>query len=367
MRRSEFAMTSAEAHAFLAEQATFHLAGTLADGTPVLRALHGVIVDGYLAFHSAPKGEKTSLIGRPAVAAAEETVAVVPSTFFDPVRACPATTYYRSVQVHGVVEAIEEPAAKARALQALMDKLQPPGGYVPITHDDPLYRAAVNGILVAGLRLERVDGKAKLAQNRKPPEVTALLASLWRRGEPGDARALELVRAANPAAAAPDFLAAPAGTTLHAWLPPSAAPEAAALLDGAYWNGDYTVDQLARAHVGSPAWVGARDEAGRLIATARALADGGKLAWIYDVMVAPAWRGRGLGQRLVELILDHPVVRDTVRVMLGTRDAQSLYARYGFVDRAELPRGFATTDMVLLRPRRDATSVSAPSSARTSR
>lgn len=352
MRRSEFAMTSAEAHAFLAAQEAFHLASTTPDGAPVLRTLHGVIVDGYLAFHSAPKGEKTSVLGRAAVASAEETVAVVPSTFFDPVRACPATTYYRSVQVHGLVEELDDPPLKARALQALMDKLQPPGGYVPITHDDPLYRAAVKGILVAGLRLERVDGKAKLAQNRKPAEVTALLDSLWRRGDAGDPRAIELVRAANPAAAAPAFLAAPAGTTLHAWLPPEAAPDAAALLDGTYWNGDFTAAQLARAHLGSPAWIGARDADGRLVASARALADGGKLAWIYDVIVAPDWRGRGLGRRLVELLLDHPMVRGVGRVMLGTRDAQALYAKYGFVERDALPaRGFTSTDMVLVRAR----------------
>lgn len=351
MRRSEFAMSAADAHAFLAAQPAFHLASTTPDGAPVLRTLHGVIVDGWLAFHSAPKGEKTSVLGRPAVASCEDTVAVVPSTFFDPVRACPATTYYRSVQVHGTVEAIDDPPLKARALQALMDKLQPPGGYVPITHDDPLYRAAVNGLLVAGLRLDRVDGKAKLAQNRKPAEVAALLTSLWQRGDAGDPRAVELVRAANPDAPTPDFLRAPDGATLHAWLPASDAPAAAALLDGSYWNDVFTAAQIARAHVGSSAWIGARDRAGTLVASARALADGGKLAWIYDVIVAPAWRGHGLGKRLVELLLDHPTVRGTSRIMLGTRDAQDLYARYGFVDRAAAPpRGFPTTDMLLIRP-----------------
>ena len=104
MRRTEFAMAPAEARAFLAAQATFHLATTTPDGAPVLRTLHGVLVDDYLAFHSAPKGEKATTLGRPAVAVAEEVIAVAPSTFFDPVKACPATTYYRSVAVHGVLE-----------------------------------------------------------------------------------------------------------------------------------------------------------------------------------------------------------------------------------------------------------------------
>ncbi len=351
MRRTEFEMTRDDARALIGELPVMHLASTLPDGTPVLRSLHGFVTVGWLAFHSAPKGEKTSLIGRPAVIMSEETVATVPSTFFDAEKACPATTYYRSVQVEGVIEEIEEPTAKAAALQALMEKLQPEGGYVPITAEHPHYRAAVKGILIAGVRLERIAGKAKLAQNRKPPEVTRLLESLWRRGEPGDARAIELIRAANPAAPTPSFLAAPPETTLHGWLPPSAADAAAAMLVDEYWNvGVFGHDELARAHRGSSAWVGARDRSGRLIASARAIADGAKLAWIYDVIVAHDWRGHGLGQAVMRLLLDHPQVRGTRRLFLGTRDAQTLYERFGFVDVDQAPpRPFPTTNMILMR------------------
>ena len=350
MRRSEFAMTPAEARAFLAEQAAFHLASTTPDGAPLLRTLHGVIVDDYLAFHSAPKGEKTSILGRAAVAQAEETIATVPSTFFDPVKACPATTYYRSACVHGIVLELTEPALKARALQALMEKLQPGGGYRPITADDPMYRPQVNGLLVAGLRLEHVDGKAKLAQNRKPPELAELLTSLWQRGDAGDPRAIELLRAANPDTPTPPFLVAPDGVTLHAWLPADAADAVAVLLDGSYWNVGLSPAQLAAAQRGSTAWIGARDRDGAIVGSARAISDGVKRGWIYDVIVAPAWRGRGVGQALVRLMLDHPALRTTANVLLGTRDAQSLYAKFGFVDVATRPpRGFDTTEMVLAR------------------
>ena len=350
MRRSEFAMAPAEARAFLAEQAAFHLASTTPDGAPLLRTLHGVIVDDYLAFHSAPKGEKTSILGRAAVAQAEELIATVPSTFFDPVKACPATTYYRSACVHGVVEELTEPALKARALQALMEKLQPGGGYRPITADDPMYRPQVNGLLVAGLRLAHVDGKAKLAQNRKPPELAELLTSLWQRGDAGDPRAIEILRAANPDTPTPPFLAAPDGVTLHPWLPADAADAVAVLLDGSYWNVGLSPAQLAAAQRGSTAWMGARDRDGAIVGSARAISDGVKRGWIYDVIVAPAWRGRGVGQALVRLLLDHPALRTTANVLLGTRDAQSLYAKFGFVDVATRPpRGFDTTEMVLAR------------------
>jgi ribosomal protein S18 acetylase RimI-like enzyme len=138
--------------------------------------------------------------------------------------------------------------------------------------------------------------------------------------------------------------------TVHPWLPAADADAVAALLDGTYWNAGYTRAQLAAAQRGSTAWVGARDVAGQIVGSARAISDGAKRAWIYDVIVAPAWRGRGVGQALTRLVLDHPAVRATATVMLGTRDAHGLYARFGFVDVATRPpRGFTTTDMVRVR------------------
>lgn len=354
MRRAEFAMEPSEARALLAEFPVVRLASTTLDGSPVLRTVNSVVVDDFIAFHSSPKGEKTDIVGRQAVLQAEEDLGTIPSTFFDPERACPATNYYRSVQVHGVIESITDPALKARVLQALMQKLQPEGGYVPITSDHAYYRGPVSGLLIAGVRLDHVTGKAKLAQNRKPQDVRALLESLWKRGAPGDARLVELVRAANPTAPVPSFLKSPAGTTLHAWLSPETAHEAARLLVDEYWNqGVFSGDEIRRAHASGNPWVGARDANGRLVASARAISDGTKLAWIYDVVVAPAWRGLGCGQAVMRLLLDHPQLRHVRRVFLGTRDAQPLYRRFGFVDRESMTqRGFTTADMVLLRPAR---------------
>lgn len=359
MRRSEFAMAPAQALQFLRQQTLAHLASTTPEGTPVLRTVHTVVVDDWLCFHAAPAGEKTAVVGRGVVLGAEELVATVPSTFFDPQRACPATTYYRSVQVHGRLEAIETPEQKARVLQSLMEALQPQGGHLPVDADHPLYRAAVAGLLIAGVKLDvptRIVGKAKLAQNLKPLARAQLLESLWRRGEPSDPRAIERLREANPDTPTPDFLAGPEGARLCCHCEPETGPGgwlegALALLGGEYWNDRFSPGELAAAHRGATAWVGARDERGRVIATARAIADGGKGAWLYDVCVAPDWRGRGLGQAVVRLLLDHPAVRGTRFQFLGTRDAQELYGRFGFVDRRRLsPRPYATTEMVRERP-----------------
>jgi ribosomal protein S18 acetylase RimI-like enzyme len=221
--------------------------------------------------------------------------------------------------------------------------------------------------LIARVSHERLDGKSKLAQNRSPDEVRALVEKLWARGRDGDARAVELVLAANPRTRAPAFLAAPAafaefeGARLVCALDPrdeKSIDAAVALLAGCYWNAGVVPERIARAHRGAAAWVGARDRDGALIASARAISDGARHAWIHDVIVAPAWRGRGLGRALMRLLLDHPSVRGAELVRLATLDAQRLYREVGFADEsasAGEPR------MLLARP-----SASAAASSRAS-
>lgn len=312
MRRQEFHATETLGKRLFTELEVMQLAGIGAEGQPVLKSLNGVVDEGWICFHGSPAGEKTSLVGRPVVASVEETVTRLPSYFMDPQKACPATTLYRSAQAHGVLQAIEEPARKARVLQRLMEKLQPEGGYVPLDPDSPLYRAQVKGLMLAGLPLDGLTTKAKLAQNRTPDQRAMLLGKLWGRGGEGDARALELIREANPDTPVPAFLAAPEGTTLHAWLAPEDAPAAAALLD------PLTHEELVRAHLGSTAWIGIKDNSGALIGTARALADGSQYAWISDVCVRTDWRRRGLGKVLMRLLYDHPAVRHCRVVQLAT-------------------------------------------------
>lgn len=308
-----------------------HLASTAEDGRPILRALHAVVVDGAVCFHGAPKGEKNEAVGRPAVVAAEERVANIPSWFFHPERACPATTLYRSAQVEGRLDTVEDRDAKARVLAALMARFQPEGGYRPIAADDPTYRAAVDGIAILRVRPERVAGKHALLQD-KPAEVRArALAGLWRRGEPGDVEAVDAIRAERPDDADPPFLAAPAGARLRCALDATALPEALALLRGQYWNeGVFDDATIAAAHTGARAWVGAVDADGALIATMRTVSDTAKGAWIGDVAVRPDWRGRGLGRAVLRMFLDHPALRRVRRMELRTRDAMGFYAGFGF-------------------------------------
>lgn len=342
-------MTEEQARAFLREADVLHLAFTRPDGSPVLRTLNAAVTDDWLLFHGAPAGEKAQCVGRPVVAQAEQIVCTVPSYFTDPERACPATTFFRSVQVHGTLERITDPHVKADALQRIMVRYQPEGGHVPIRFDDPRYQNAVRGVLVLGVRIEHIDGKAKLGQNKKPAEAALIMERLWQRGAPGDARAVSLMLRHHGPTARPALFCGPAGTQLEPQLESSDATAAAALLENQYWTRGETRSALERAQVGASAWVGARDPNGRLVATARANSDGVRHAYVADVAVAEPYRGQGLGKALVALLLDHPAVRGAALVRLATSDAQSFYERFGFEAEEQVQFAFPITRLLLRR------------------
>ena len=77
---------------------------------------------------------------------------------------------------------------------------------------------------------------------------------------------------------------------------------------------------------------------GDQIGFARVVTDHATFAYLADVFVVEAERGKGLGRFLVDTILAYPDLQGLRRWLLGTRDAQSLYRRCGF---SEPPRGFA--------------------------
>jgi GNAT superfamily N-acetyltransferase len=64
---------------------------------------------------------------------------------------------------------------------------------------------------------------------------------------------------------------------------------------------------------------------------ARIVTDYATFAWVADVFVLPAHRGRGLSKWLMEVIIAHPQLQGFRRWVLSTRDAHGLYERFGFI------------------------------------
>jgi GNAT superfamily N-acetyltransferase len=71
---------------------------------------------------------------------------------------------------------------------------------------------------------------------------------------------------------------------------------------------------------------------------ARIISDHATFAYVADVFVLEAFRGRGLSKRLMDAIVGHPTLQGLRRWSLATRDAHGLYARYGFTPLASPDR-----------------------------
>ena len=72
----------------------------------------------------------------------------------------------------------------------------------------------------------------------------------------------------------------------------------------------------------------------RLIGFCRVASDGVTYAWLFDVYVLPAYRGRGLGIELVrEAVENGPHAQ--LRWILHTQDMHALYRRFGFTTPGE--------------------------------
>ena len=73
-------------------------------------------------------------------------------------------------------------------------------------------------------------------------------------------------------------------------------------------------------------------EGAQLVGFARVVTDLATFAYLGDVFVLEPYRGHGLSKWLMECMVEHPDLKDLRRWHLVTRDAQGLYARFGFAE-----------------------------------
>jgi GNAT superfamily N-acetyltransferase len=77
--------------------------------------------------------------------------------------------------------------------------------------------------------------------------------------------------------------------------------------------------------------------AGRQVGFARVVTDEATFGWVCDVFVGESERGSGVGQELMSAIVSDPRLAGC-RLALASRDARSLYERFGFVPLRHLER-----------------------------
>lgn len=101
-----------------------------------------------------------------------------------------------------------------------------------------------------------------------------------------------------------------------------------AFLSRSYWANDRPRERIERSLANS--LVFGMYDGEKQIGLARVVTDYATFAWLCDVVIDDAYRGKGLGKWLMETILSHPELQGLRRWLLATRDAHGLYSQFGW-------------------------------------
>ncbi|WP_434362773.1 GNAT family N-acetyltransferase [Parasalinivibrio latis] len=100
-------------------------------------------------------------------------------------------------------------------------------------------------------------------------------------------------------------------------------------LSESYWSAGIPKATLRKGLENSLCF-GILDGQNRLVGFGRMVTDKATFAYLADVFVVEAHRGKGLSKWLVSTIQAHPDLQGLRRIMLATGDAHGLYAQFGF-------------------------------------
>ncbi|MBR3018861.1 MAG: GNAT family N-acetyltransferase [Clostridia bacterium] len=107
------------------------------------------------------------------------------------------------------------------------------------------------------------------------------------------------------------------------------AAEAADLLKTTYWANKRSMETIETSMRNSSCFGIYLDDEKKLVGFARVISDYATTYYLCDVVIDPAYRGRGLGKALISYIISLPEYAN-LRGLLLTKDAHGLYEKYGF-------------------------------------
>jgi nitroimidazol reductase NimA-like FMN-containing flavoprotein (pyridoxamine 5'-phosphate oxidase superfamily) len=172
--------------------------GTLAicaDNKPYSLPLNFVKIGDALYFHGAKKGKKVDIFKQNTQASFSvvKPYAMIQSYFSSNEElACPATQFFKSVIVDGTIVFVEKYDEKVQALSALMQKLQPEGGYKPLS--DEAYVKSINATLVYKLNVEKLRAKFKFGQHLSQERFEIIIEHLSAREDAVDSVTIEAMK-----------------------------------------------------------------------------------------------------------------------------------------------------------------------------
>ena len=176
---------------FLNEESTGRIASIDGNGFPQIIPMNFVFLEDTIYMHSHVRGEKIDNIKRDSKVGFEvdKNLEFLPSYFSDPDDASLADTFYISVVIKGEARIIEDRNEKVRALNGLMKKYQPEGGYLPMTSDmEVLEHTAVIKVIP-----KEMNGKYKIGQNMSKKDKIDIANKILERNSSTARETLEIM------------------------------------------------------------------------------------------------------------------------------------------------------------------------------
>ena len=176
---------------FLSSQQTGRISSIDENGFPQIIPMNFVFINDAVYIHSHIRGEKLDNIRRNQKVGFEvdKSLEFLPSYFSDPTDASLADTLYISVVIKGNASIVSDKKEKTNALNGLMKKYQPEGGYESIKPDmDVLKEVEVIKIIPESLR-----GKYKIGQNMDMKSRIDLAKQILERNSPTAKETLDIM------------------------------------------------------------------------------------------------------------------------------------------------------------------------------
>ena len=148
---------------FLSSQQTGRISSIDENGYPQIIPMNFVFINDAVYMHSHIRGEKLDNIRRNQKVGFEvdKSLEFLPSYFSDPTDASLADTLYISVVIKGNGSIVSDKEEKTTALNGLIKKYQPEGGYEPIKPEMEVLKE----VEVIKIVPESLKGKYKIGQN----------------------------------------------------------------------------------------------------------------------------------------------------------------------------------------------------------
>ena len=148
---------------FLNQQETGRVCSIDKDGFPQIIPMNFVYANEAIYMHSHPRGEKLENITKnPKVGfEVDQSLEFLPSYFSSPTDASQADTLYISIVIKGRASLVSDTKEKAMALNELMKKYQPEGGYEKLTPHMPV----VEEVAIIKVIPVTIRGKYKIGQH----------------------------------------------------------------------------------------------------------------------------------------------------------------------------------------------------------